>query len=299
MRQVALSALMVLALAAQTAPPTPRPKPTIPVDGLTQIFSSGFEPPISFVPVGNNGGELKGGEWDAFPHYFNFAAYDAIAKGYVKVEFDTTKKVDGIRSLLMMSRDTAGTPIPQPQNRLQIYCNDTTKTADNVHVATELYIERYLWLPDLLTLYSPTTVSGLAISGIREYGEYGEYSSNIQLVRDSKTVYLRVAFMDYTNGASWSERTGAPTGPYPKVGGSIHSNMTFPIPLQKWFKFGTYFKRGENDGRVAIWIDDKVVLDLTNVRTSRGNSPQYFAKLADNDGEGATLWVDELSVWKR
>jgi hypothetical protein len=115
----------------------------------------------------------------------------------------------------------------------------------------------------------------------------------LQLVRRGDKLVFAQAIIDYSAGPFFSNWTKPPKGLL------TYGEMT-PCPLDRWFQLDIYILRDPHKGKIKVWLDNKLIFDLADVRT-KNDTDKWFTKLADVDSEPAPfeLWVDDVEIWSR
>lgn len=275
---------------------TPAEAAGSPVKGLKRTFRSSFEEPISIVgrPWGSEavlkGAELGGDSWNRLDHVFELVAGGAFSK-HVTLELTSDKAATGSRSLYMrqnLAEDGA-------QARLQFFGNDNK-------FGTEILTRRAYFVPSTNLRNLTREDESVSIAGTREtrnsivtigHPDGVDFSMPLYLVRRGPELVFAQAIVDYSAGPNWSDWTRPPKGLL------TYGAMT-ACPLDRWFQLDVYILRNPSKGKIKVWLDDKLIFDLSNVRT-KNDAARWFTKLADVDTEPAPfeLWVDNVEIWSR
>lgn len=267
----------------------------VPVPGLRRVFKAGFEEPVTIVPSPGGrqarllGIDVYGSDWSRLDHVFELVAPGAFGR-LVSIGFDESRAVSGRRSLhLKQIKEEAGS-----QARLQFFGSDKT-------FGPEIFTRRYYYVPSSNLATLAREQQSVSIAGTRESrnsslpaGHPGaDFSMPLYLVRRGSALVFAQAIVDYSAGMTWSSWTKPPKGLL------TYGEMT-PCPLDRWFRLDIYIMRDRSNGKIKVWLDDRLVIDLNNVRT-KNDTDFWFTKLADVDSEPAPFesWVDDVEVWSR
>lgn len=92
------------------------------------------------------------------------------------------------------------------------------------------------------------------------------------------------------------------------LGSVVRDPPAYPLPRGRWFNLKYYVLRGSAggaaDGAVKVWIDDRVVCDLSGIVTGGhvvgenwGTCPADIYGSLTQVGMPYKLWVDDLEIW--
>ena len=267
-----------------------------PVPGLKRIFAAGFEAPVSLHPnkrgnrVRLKGKDNRGYRWEDLDHVFELVAANSV-DNLVTIHFSSENYFEGSRSLYMrQNKMVNGT-----QARLQFFGNDET-------FGPEVFTRRRYFIPSSNLGSLAKQDASASIAGTREargrvvpfsIAGGADFSMPLYAVRRGEKLVFAQALVDYSAGPRWSDWTRPPKG-------LLTFGQMTEVPLDRWFKLDIYLLRDPSEGKLKVWVDDRIIFDLEGVRTKNDTS-RWFTKLADVDSEPAPfeLWTDDVEIWAR
>jgi hypothetical protein len=166
----------------------------------------------------------------------------------------------------------------------------------NSLVGQELFVSVWLYLPANWGLFDPNwNWYSIADPMFEQSSTYLPYWVIFIVNPPSYNIYIA------TRGLDGQLVTMAQTPP----GSVVRDPPAYPLPLGRWFNLQYYVKHssgsGVADGAVKIWIDGKVVCELSNVVTSGGDdwftTPAKIYGSLVQSGMPYKIWVDDLEIY--
>jgi len=185
---------------------------------------------------------------------------------------------------------TAPPPSETPRNEFNIL-------PLNSLVGDELFVSVWLYLPADWGLFDPSwNWYELVCPQISPYSSNYYPGWTVHIVRDPD--YRIDVDMRSTDLVQHTmEQTPS--------GSVVRDPPAYPLPKGRWFNVKYYVKRGSAltspDGIMRIWIDDRIVCDLSNVITGGGQdwgtTPADIYGSLVQSAMPYRIWVDDLSIY--
>lgn len=250
--------------------------------GLRVVFRTGFEEPVAFensIRETLTGGD-EGYDWASFSHQINYGG--SYSLGHVRSELSAVFH-GGARGLHQEQLMTGA-----GQNVLTFFHDDS-------QLGTDVYVSRWLRLPDDFDTRLTEAYANTVLSGNREYrsssppgtpGSQFVLHLNIQRPDVGKPLKWMMSAIDYSAGPFYSDWIRPPKG-------WTFSDSRLPISMGRWFRLETFFRRHATSGRVLVCVDGETLFDLQDVRTK--NDTTYASTTISAVTAGAArfpFWID-------
>jgi len=243
------------------------------------IFRSSFERPIQFADSARHFfvGADNDYDWRTIAHYINYVG--GKVGDDVDLNIATNRAHSGNRSLYLAIYRISGSP----PHRVQLQLNARTER--------KLYTSVWYYFPATFSLPRDNK-AWLIIDETWETGDAYQIKFELKVKR-------------HTNGDYYWQLIGARAFNYGNLTTiwGPYENTDSDLPRGRWFHLEQYQTRSQNDGTVTYWINDRLLFNVTRVRTEyyRNNSYiRHAIKLyAGNEGSDNTpyyCWADDLEV---
>lgn len=235
---------------------------TIIYGGETLLFKDDFEQTTPDYPE-----HLSGGGWEDIPHLINTQPLKTPHLAGAFYDIVTDRVHSGTKSLYLELSDVT----KNRRNQLNIYSGELFGDA--------VYVSVWLFLPADWALYGSSKWYELA---------------NPCYGNDMTT---RLHIYQREDGTFFWRLFNSPPG-YDPQDIDVY-NYDVELPRGRWFKLSYYVKRGIEDGRCIVWIDDKLLFDLSG---NTGSPDQMYATVVakiyhtQSDYTTHQLWVDDLEL---